>query len=263
MFNLRVSGIVAGIACILSFLICLFSQTSMPMLLVRPLIFAVVFFIIANFIYFLINHFLPELLDEGALNGMNEDPGFTPGSRINITEGDSPAFPMDYSQRAGQGDVPENGFMGAQPDESDDGLGNVSDLLQKRRASAVSGEVTSAGMDQDAQIGYTKPGDLEEIPLSQGAASFEADAFPAAAQKTSAANGDQSGSVDILPDLDSMAGAFLPASGGEESNTMEYSVSSSAPKAPSRKKDPAWTGDFNAKDMAAGLRTIISKEKEG
>ena len=265
MFNLKVSAIVAGIAFVLSFLIGLFSKTTMPMIILRPIIFAFVFFVISALIYILVRSFLPELLE-------NETPGFDsgllPGSRVNITESDAPDFVQGFSPTLNRGDdvpfdtgesAPGNQrdssrgsgappqrqvFMGAQADDSEDGLGNISDLMGKYTVSQPSSPAASSQpetLDQNAQEDYTKVADLEEIPTVAG--------IP--------------GSVDVLPDLDSMAGAFMPATMGRETDNTDYSVSAPPRKPLPGRKTKEWAGDFNAKDMASGLRTILNKEKEG
>ena len=265
MFNLKVSGIIAGIAFVLSFLIGLFSKTTMPMIILRPLIFAFVFFVISALIYILIRTFLPELLED---ESSGFDPGLLPGSRINITEGDAPDFVQGFSPALNRGDsfqddaggVAPGGqqdssrgtgappqrqvFMGAQADDSEDGLGNIGDLMGKytvSQSSPPAASFQSETLDQNAQEDYTKAGDLEEIPKPAG--------IP--------------GSVDILPDLESMAGAFMPATMGRETDTTDYSVSAPPRKPMPGRKTKEWAGDFNAKDMASGLRTILNKEKEG
>ena len=265
MFNLKVSSIIAGIAFVLSFLIGLFSKTTMPMIILRPLIFAFIFFVISSLIYILVRTFLPELLEDET---PGFDPGLIPGSRVNIMEDDAPDFVQGFSPALNRGDsfqddagggVPENPrdssraagappqkqvFMGAQADDSEDGLGNISDLMGKYTVSPSSPPASSSQpetLDQNAQEDYTKAGDLEEIPAAAG--------IP--------------GSVDILPDLDSMAGAFMPATMGRETDTTDYSVSAPPRKPLPGRKNKECAGDFNAKDMASGLRTILNKEKEG
>jgi hypothetical protein len=58
-----------------------------------------------------------------------------------------------------------------------------------------------------------------------------------------------------------MAGAFMSNSSNEEFGANEYSAPS--PRKPSSNKAPQWTEDFNAKEIAMGLRTVLSKDKEG
>ena len=277
MFNLKAGGFAAVLAFVLSFLIGLVSRASMPTLILRPLIFAVVFFAIAGLVRFLAGRFLPELLHGGAGEETPLFPG--PGSRIDITEGD------DFPAASGGGQV----FMGAQPDDSEEGLGNITGLLSKSPAPPVPAEVDrgSAGMDQNSQNGYNKGGIMEELsaieqfpsweplPLDDTAASGETVARSngassagepqeTAAPKTALAGAvENSGSMDFLPDLESMAGAFMPVSAEEEQDTTDYSISAPPPKLSRSKKAAAWPEDFNAKDMASGLRTVLNKEKEG
>ena len=263
MFNFKTSGIIAGAAFILSFLIGLLSRTSAPMLLLRPVIFAVFFFIISNVIYILVNRFLPELLEKG---GSDDDSLLLPGSRVNIVEGEEGN--QAYLQRAA---ASGRAFMGAQPDDSDEGIGDVSVLLSGRGLNTDSAEDAPSGLsssgnpspqetlDQNAQNGYTMPRDLDAFA---GADAFEASSANKPAVKSSQPEGPV---VDMLPDLDSMAGAFLPSAANEGADTSDYSVSAPSPKQrpSSGSKAAGWAGDFNAKDMAAGLRTILNKDKEG
>ena len=256
MINLRTSGIIAGVAFILSLLIGMISNASMPMLVLRPVIFAVLFFIISAFARFLVNHFLPELLEDG---GLDDTP--LPGSRINITEGDTSEFTPGNIQPFAKPPV-----MGAQADDSENGLGNISELMMRGPMSQASDGRVQAGsspletLDQDAQDGYNTGGEAEEFSGPESPSSLG----PLSLEGTGVRTVGIPDSVDVLPDLDSMAGAFLPSSGEGVSDTTEYSVSTPSPKPSSGgKKAPAWAGDFNAKDMAAGLRTILSKEKEG
>ena len=259
MFSLRASSIAASAAFILSFIVGIASGSSMPMLILRPVIFAVLFFILSAAAHIIINRFLPELLDDTS----RDDADLLPGSRINIMEGDTTDTPQAYP--AG---VPENTFLGAQPDDTEGELGDVGDLLKKGGLSVLSDEGTHSGMDQNEEDGYTR---IRELGNSQrlektadlgNGASLEAPPRSPSAVDSRATEGPEV--VDMLPDLDSMAGAFLPASMGGGTDTAEGSVSGpSLKKTPPGGKAAAWAGDFNAKDMAAGLRTILSKEKEG
>ena len=261
MFNLKVSGIIAGIAFILSFIIGLISRISLPMILLRAALFSVIFLMLSFLVKFLVTNFLPELLDGLS---MDRNQAARPGSRVNITEGEdyfgvgaaaSPVSP-DFAQPAR-----EPAAVGAQPDESEGGLGNISDLLGKSGLSYDDSPHT--GMDHNDQDGYTE---------DEGLGLFSASSLAAPHRSSqSRQNGSSGGimegnpnSMDALPDLDSMAGVFAPASGNTDSGTVEYSASApAAPKTSLKGKSPEWSGDFNAKDLAAGLRTILNKDKEG
>jgi hypothetical protein len=161
-----------------------------------------------------------------------------PGSRIDISEDSgqgrpaSPAVPSNY----------------AQADDSEDNLGNITELAQKAPAAQMSGE-NASGLDQGAQVGYTDNDVTESFggPADSGAP--EPEPFSGSGNP-----------VDVLPDLDSLAGAFLPQSGEEGEETVDYSTPSPVKKPSAGSKGQKMEGDFNPKDLAAGIRTILKKE---
>lgn len=59
-----------------------------------------------------------------------------------------------------------------------------------------------------------------------------------------------------------MAGAFASVTANEEEEAADYSISSPSKK-PSSSKGQEWAEDFNAKDIAMGIRTVLNKDKEG
>ena len=119
MLNFRIGGIIAALAFLLSLFLSLISRTSMPMLLVRPLIFAALFFILTLVINVFVSRFLPELMEPLLPDEVSGVPA--PGSRINITEDD---YTGQYSD-----DSNVNAFTGARPDESDDNIGDFSEQI--------------------------------------------------------------------------------------------------------------------------------------
>ena len=244
MFNLKFSGIIACIAFIFSFLLGIIGRSTMPMLLFKPFIFAFVFFMISILVRLIVGHFLPELVEE---NDFGEEP-YQPGSRVDITDDDS----ADYSTGAlgGSGGetttaAPGFSFIGARPDDSEDGLGDISDLARKSSFTSSIGEEYPMGMDQNREDSYTEGGGDRGSQVK--------------VQK--AGGGEVYNPDETLPDLDSMAGVFMPSSSDGEPEGSEH-TSHSPLKKPSSSA-PAWTEDFNAKEMAQGLRTVLSKEKEG
>lgn len=149
--------------------------------------------------------------------------------------------------------------------DSEEGLGDISNLLDKNGVPLGTGRRSQAGMDQNGQDEYTEIGDLEEVGETKPGDDETFAPFPAAASKGARGGktADIPAMVDMLPDLDSMAGAFLPVDEDGETDTGEYSASTPSPQKPLGRKAPPWAGDFNAKDIAAGLRTVLSKDKEG
>ena len=247
--DFRTSGIIAGAAFILSFLIGLVSRTSMPMAIIRPLIFGLLFFIIPSLVSLLVNRFLPELLEN---NDPGENAGLSSGSRINITLGDSMDPDRDSTSDLSQ-NVLNPAIPGAVADESDEGLGDIADLL-RRGASQPERPAALTGMDQNAEEGYTKTEGFDDFTSSKPAGTSAGIPVGVAEENPN--------SAEMLPDLDSMAGAFVPIAADEEPDTTEYSVSTPSKKPSSGDKASAWTGDFNAKDIAMGLRTVLNKEKK-
>ena len=86
--------------------------------------------------------------------------------------------------------------------------------------------------------------------------------FPQGNAKSTESSG---GDAEILPDLDSMAGAFKQTSKEDEQEAVDYNVpsSSASSRGLPRTSEATWAGNFNPKDIAMGLQTILTKEKEG
>jgi hypothetical protein len=249
--NLRISGLVAFAAFFLSFIIGLISRTNFPTLILRPLIFAAVFFAISALINFLVTHFLPELLEDTL---PEDDSEHLSGTRIDIMEGDSEGTQLNYSPGVIPA-VPGSGFMGAQPEDSGDDVGSISSFAGLVNPVKTEDRGISEGMDHNANSGYTETVSRVDFPENNRAGKSTAES-----RKPDAFDD----SEEILPDLDSMAGAFVSNYSQEEPDTTEYSVSTPAKKSSSRvTKGSEWAGDFNAKDIAAGLRTVLNREKEG
>ena len=161
-----------------------------------------------------------------------------PGSKINISETAVPSVP--------------SGFY-ARPDDSENGLDDISDAISARSAPSgpeytaasdlqipEAGAQTMPGMDQIADNGYNEKGRKPE---------------PRSGRSMSSDSG-----YDVLPDLESLAGAFLTA-GGKNDEVFDYQD----PDAPKRQtlgnKPQKMDVDFNAKELAAGIRTILRKEE--
>ena len=277
MINLRTSSVIAGAAFVLSLLIGVVSRIPMPILLIRSMIFMVLFFIVSTAISLIISHFLPELLENDEYGG--KDDLSLVGSHIDITEGDT----------SGGSPHAAHVFMGAQADDSDGDLGNISHLMGGGGGNKPLGEGPAIGMDQNSKIDYTNKGRVASEPglsssfdplstldslLFSGGGNSGEDAFPSVSEKPAApekpvvteqrkALPKITDSDGVLPDLDSFAGAFLSPVSDEEMDTADFSVSAPAKKPSSRSKGGEWAEDLNAKDMAAGLRTVLIKDKEG
>ena len=263
MFNLRVLGIIAGIAFILSMLLGLLSRTSMPLLLVRPLIFAVVFFVISGIVSFLVNQFLPDLLEVREAEP-DAGPDFAvPGSRVDISEGEG--FAADFTPSfLGPASPPgKAAYAGARPDDGESELGDISDLLSGKIAPVFP---LDTGMDQNPKTAYNESYDQVSEAPSQGQ---QPQPSPQQFKPSFTGSfsdfggGDSVSTLEMLPDLDSMAGAFSSTAPDGETDSGDFTVYAPAAKAAAARKETGWSGDFNAKDLAMGLRTVLNKDKEG
>jgi hypothetical protein len=280
-FDLRYSGIFAVTAFVFSLLIGIVSRLSMPMLIIRPLIFAVIFFALAAFIKILVGRFLPELLEDA-----NSDENlFRPGSRVNILEDDDPSDTSAVTDGFVSGAL-DQVPAGAKPDDSDDDLGDISELstvstFSQAARGSITAEESILGIDQNAKERYTDNGGLGDSSVPDFSKMFGPESSFEASLGGQARTADKGGanasafagaftgvktegvfnSDETLPDLDSMAEAFMSDSSDEEPAVSDYSAPSPSRRLSSAKA-PKWTEDFNAKDIAMGIRTTLSKDKE-
>ena len=258
MINFKIGGIISIAAFFLSFLLGLMNHSVMPMLIIRPLVFAVVFFLIYAAVTTLVSRFLPELL-EGT--GKNDGPLILPGSQIDITEGgDQNSSSSGLNLGGLEGDP---SAMGAKPENIEPGdIEDISNLMGTRsRPLSDEGKVPS-GMDHNEEAGYNIAGVSGES-FESGFGSFSGPAAGTTVKPSDKPVGTFD-SDDALPDLDSMAGAFTATSAGEEADVTDYSAPTPARKSSSSKKAEEWTGgDFKPKEIAMGIRTVLEKDKEG
>jgi len=281
-------GVMAAIAAvILSVGIGLISHVAFVHVLLRALIFAIVFFAIGFGLRFLINTFFPELLfmDDGSSAPETFD---QPGSVVNIV--------MDNS---GEYAVPELYKTPGDPNE----LGNIDDLISGvfRPRSSSTEQVPSAGIDGSKKERYNvvrTPKFDDDFPSFQDIDDFgfqEMDAYgdtEAEEPKVEKPKvekqglekpiftpsfGDDAG-VGGLPDLEMFAMAF---SGGAERTPMQPIARAEAPSAMEQSIQPQMDdfeptqpqsryvsskptpmkGDFDAKELAKGISTVLSKDK--
>ena len=228
MFNIKHSIIVAGIAFIISLLLGILSGASFPSLITRPLIFTFIFFVLSIIIPSLINQFLPELLEI-----QREPPDVAlPGSNIDIKE-DNAAVPDQLYARL---------------DESSQDFENIKDISRAVSSAGSAGTAGNStvesggngGLDQSGQNEYTKQGN----GLAQ----------------------ESEGGISGLADLDSLSGAFIASSEDKAAVTQEeiesFSTSDSSARSSAGNKPQAIEGDFNPKELAAGIRTILNKKED-
>ncbi|MDR2101706.1 MAG: hypothetical protein LBP43_03970 [Treponema sp.] len=219
--NIKASAIAAGTAFFLSFLMGIIRGAALLIVLIRALVFAGIFFVIFGGIYILIRQFLPELL-----SGEDTEPIL--GSNVDISLED----PEDEAAA---------GFF-AGDDQKISGEGEDSAGPEGRDASG-----NPMGLDQNGEDDYTNSRKEEVNSSNSGVPPGESAALPP-----------DSGSVDILPDLDSMERTFASsANEGAEESADYTSVKQSSTKS----KSNTARGDYNPKDLASALQTILKREK--
>jgi len=266
MSNLRWGIIAAVAALVISVALGIIYEVRLLFIILRAVIFVIVFFGIGFGIRMVITSFMPELLyleEEPVIH----DSGQQAGRRVNITVGN-----------AGEYAVPEtNG------DDNPNELGNIEDLISGAFRPKTSVD-SSTGIDGNRDNDYNMQGSGQDM--------FGSDSFEMPSAKTSGAPvpqksvftpsfGDDMSGLGGLPDLDAMAMAF--SSGGEVSRApaaqaqsgdsfsmleMEsvdsqlFEDASPIAKPVSKSgKSQQLDGDFNPKELALGIRTVLSKDK--
>jgi len=273
MSNLRWGIIAACAALVVSVAAGIISEVRLLYIILRAAIFAVVFFGIGFGIRMVISSFMPELLyleEEPVIHDSNPQAG----SRINITVGST-----------GEYAVPEMYKDSGDHNE----LGNIEDLISgafRPRASDESPPVqprkAPLGIDGNTDNDYNMQDSAQDM---FGSDNFE---FPSVRPSSAAAPekpvftptfGDDLAGLGGLPDLDAMAMAFssggelprapaaqaMPA--GDSLSVMEPIDEQLFDAAPIVKpvsksgKSQQLDGDFNPKELAQGIRTVLSKDK--
>jgi hypothetical protein len=243
MFDPKLSAIAGTVALVLSFLVGLISGVGFPWILIRALLFGAAFFVLAGCAYWLVTQFLPELLAPGEEDAELE--ADSPGSRVDISVTDE-----------GEGDsgLPfrEGGFSPGL--DAEDGL---TDLVG---TSAENVEpLPGNGLDQKAEDGYTRRGQVGEGALNRAPAAPQGGAVPA----VTALEAESFDTVDELPNLELMTDVFMtpPIEDGEAG--IVASPSGKAAGRAGGNKPQNLGGDFNVKEMASAIQTILKREDKG
>ena len=252
MFNIR-WGVLAGIAALaLSLVLGIISSAGFSHAIIRALVFGVVFFGFGAGSWFLINNFLPELLALGeADSGLDsaEDPfsAPSPGSQVNITLGDASGAALPESNPG-------------LPDPSD--VGNISDLISGATdpaagAKTVPDSGAGQGMDQKAEDGYTysreknsSGGDSLADTSDSSGFSMDFGGF--------APSGDSGAEESAAPDLESVTSTFSVDLEDIPSKPAEMFEPE---RRPAGSKSQNFDGDFDPKEIAAGIRTVLQQDK--
>jgi hypothetical protein len=227
LFNVKLGGIAAGAAFVLSLVIGIISGSGFLALIIRALFFAALFFGLSCLVFWLAAQFLPELLGE-----TDDDLGIpVSGSRLDISV-DGPitgAFPSDGSEKV-------------------DDIGGAPSTPRRSGASASAGP--SAGpLDQNTNTRYN-----DDRGGSGG------DGGPSAGF-SAASGGEAAEPAEVLPDIDGLSGAVSPEGGGIDAGAASFDSEPRRPASSSRKSEMA--GDFNPKELAQAIRTVLKKDEKG
>jgi hypothetical protein len=248
MFNLKWSIIFGGAAFALSLITSLvLGQTNLLVALLRALCFMVLFFGIGAGSWALFTIFIPDLLssagsrqDDVVTNVFSGEPS---GSRVNIT--------VDDEAGAALPDM-EYGTMDAGE------IGQFSDLTGDPTSSPAK---TDEDVDETPDTGYTEATEdlapaFDNIKLN-GPGDFSMD-FGAFVLDDEPEGNEESDAGDAGSGMGSFS--FLSDGGSSGSGVFDDTPASSS-KTSSMNKPMKLEGDFDPKEIAAGLRTVLKKDK--
>lgn len=275
MLNFKWSMISAGAAFLISLTLGIIFGVGFFYIIIRSLVFAFIFFGFGFALKFLVNTFFPELLTVGAEDSGNQMPMEQPPSRENA-----------IIDTMGEYAVPE---LYKTPGESGE-LGNIEDLVSGAFMPMPEGVDRSEEERYNDDVARDAPDikfDSSETKSQENVKYHDAfqDLFPDSAayndsepdepknEKPAAFTpsfGDDADGLGGLPDLDSMAMAF--GGGGDFSSdlggssysgageTVAADIDSPVNNNAGGKSQPI-KGDFSPKELANGIRTVLSKEK--
>jgi len=203
--------------------------------LIRALVFAVVFFGLVLLASYLIRNFMPELMPDGESRdsdqGLDSDEtiadqaGFPPGARVDVSVGD---------------------------DDEDDDLAPFLDS-----ADQTSDKAAVSGMDQQGEDDYTGKGFVGSGHRNEAGSLGDTSSDETGAE-VPAKPPELIGDVDALPPLDAFADSFVSPIGVEEGEGSSRSPANSSGSAGS-----GAGGDFKAKEMAMAIQTILKRDQKG
>jgi hypothetical protein len=256
-------GLTAGIiAALISVVLGVISGVIMAYILVRALVFLFVFFALGAGIRALINSYFSEILymDSESDSKISFD---QPGSQINITLGGSGEYAVPEMYR----DSMNSGELG-NIEELISGNFKVPSVLEHNAddASPTGTEYGSEGIDLGREDDYN----VEVGNFSFGPQEFESfrgsePPKPVTPEKpvfTPVFGGD-SNDLETLPDLGSMATVFSTGFDTDEATAMPHMGDEAEPSQmqynKGNKPQPL-KGDFNPKELAEGIRTVLKKD---
>jgi len=265
--NYRWGLISALFALLVSILLGAVSGASFNHIILRALVFAVVFFGLGIGMWFLVNSYFPEILAGDNTTAVNDTE--KTGSRVNIT-----------IDNAGEYAVPELYKTAGDPNE----LGNIEDLI-----SGVF-KVSTESVDRNQEEDYNNKkvqdqGNIDFGDMFQDQDQSTDDFDESLEEKPvfTPSFVDDAGNLGGLPDLDAMAMAFSSTSeplggsspvghgggskrassgfGGDSFASNDFEESDSRLSNNAGNKPQPLKGDFDPQEIAQGIRTMLTKDK--
>lgn len=245
------AGIVAGSAFLVSVLIGLISDVAFLLILLRALLFSVLFFGTFVGIWFLFSRFLPELLSSRPQSGSEEE-AEAAGSRLDIAVDDSFTTSGGESPPA----TPPAGASGETGEDVEEleELDSEADELE-----TVDGEET--GLDRRAEAGYTDSGSRESPAVSAEGGRKDSGSKGAVAYAKPLVGFDD---VDKLPDLDGFSDSFVSGpvlSDGDSSGAARDDELPAGSFAASASGNSG--GSFDTKEMVSAIQTMLKRDQKG
>jgi len=225
MFNIKWSVIPAVAAFILALLLSLFlGRANFTDALLRALLFAVIFFVLGAGIKFLINTFIPEL--------MFPDRKTDSADNVFGQETPGPGTRINISL----GETINAALPNTEKSQEKGEVDNINDSAAIRKKSDI---------DQNDNNSYT--GNEGEFAPSQGGSPEE-----------------DKGEEDFFMNFESYIPDFMKESFSEDEDSSKGQNDKSLPERKvSSNKPMKLEGDFNPKEIAAGIRTVLEKDKKG
>ena len=247
MFNLKWSLVSGGAAFFLSFLTgLLFGHVGILIALLRGLIFFAVFFGLGTGIWALINMFIPELLQfDTQKNNIVENVFYSSvdtDSQINITLDDS----------NNDAALPDSGIFSSETGD----VGTFTDLVTGSVKSSNKDAFASEDIDQNPINSYNDKEGFDSAPASPKNSEFSMDfgAFGSDSNEPEETNKETDSHTDSYMDTFS---SFTDDDQSEAEDTFPEERNSR------ENKSNGFEGDFSPKEIAAGVRTVLEKDKKG
>ncbi|MDR0562946.1 MAG: hypothetical protein LBG73_09705 [Spirochaetaceae bacterium] len=252
MFNLKVSGIAAGIAFILSLLIGVITGGSFLAILFRAFLCGFSFFALTAGGYILISRFLPELLHLG----QDDEETDEPGSHVDISVED---------EEASEEDAVEETFAVAKNAEDDKDKAfkeAVTAALNPHEDPHETPPEETAGLDQHNENGYSKEEETAESP-NVGSGTSRETAKPEAPGAASPETGSASPPENQKPPKELDPWEEITPLSAENEGKPKIAVSGKTQNSASQmqgKKNEMDPKKLDPKQMASTIQTMLRQE---